>query len=96
MHMVGHEHIGVNVTAFAQRDLAQFIPIAVVVDRVEEAGLPVVAALNDVLGNTSQIQSGLSRHDAKQSGRRFRYLGPGPQQESVGGCSRRVPESSTP
>ncbi len=49
VYVVGHEHIGVDRTALAHRDLAKLAPISFVVDFREETRLAVVATLDDML-----------------------------------------------
>ncbi|GAA0708379.1 hypothetical protein GCM10009105_07920 [Dokdonella soli] len=60
--MIGHEHIGVDGAVFAHRDFAKVVPITLVVDGREEARLPIVAALHDVLGNMGEMETGLPGH----------------------------------
>lgn len=62
MHMVGHQHIGMHGDAELERQLPQVLQIARPVDVGEEARLPIIAPLHDVLGNTGKIQSGLAWH----------------------------------
>ena len=42
--------------------LMQIVQIAVVIIHSEEAGFPIIAALNNVLGNPRQIETGFARH----------------------------------
>ena len=63
MHMIGRQYISVDGAAFAQRDLAQVVAVALVVCGNEEAGLPVVAALDDMLRYVRQIEARAARHD---------------------------------
>ncbi|GLQ94004.1 hypothetical protein GCM10007901_29550 [Dyella acidisoli] len=45
-----------------QSNFAKFIKVANTIDVGEEAWLPIVAALDNVLGNIGEIESGLARH----------------------------------
>jgi len=58
----GHQHIGMHGDAELERQLPQVLQIARPVDVGEEARLPIIAPLHDVLGNTGKIQSGLAWH----------------------------------
>lgn len=63
MHVVGHEHIGVQAaTAFLER-LAQPVAVSKVVVISKEAGIAVVSALDYVQRNTSQVDAGAAGHD---------------------------------
>jgi len=62
MHVIGPQHIGVDGAAVLACDLAQILQVAQAIGVVEEAGLAVVAALDDVLGHTGQIDPGTSGH----------------------------------
>lgn len=64
MDMIGHQNIRVHHAAFTAGDLAQILQIAHVVDFREEAGTAVVAALDDVLGDTGQVDARRSWHGA--------------------------------
>ena len=68
MDVVGHQHIRVHRTAFAQGDLAQLAEVTVMIGVGEEARLPIVSALDDVLRNTGKVESGLAWHDARDMG----------------------------
>lgn len=62
VHVVGHQYIGVHVAVAGQCDFAQVLQVALVVDSAEEAGLAVVATLDDMLGDAGQIDPRLPCH----------------------------------
>jgi len=62
--MVGHQHVGMHRTAFAQGGFAQQRAITEVVRLGEEAGLPVVAALHDMLRDAGEINAWRAGHGA--------------------------------
>lgn len=62
MNVVGHQDIGMHCARFTAGDVAQILQVSHIVDFCEEAGTTVVAALDDMLGNARQIESGLSGH----------------------------------
>ena len=62
MHVVRHQHVGVDCALFAQRDLVEVVQVATVVVRREEARLAIVAALDHVLRDTGQVESGQAGH----------------------------------
>lgn len=57
MNVVGHQHVGMDLTTTLERNLIKFAQVAKVVFALEEAGLPIVATLYDVLGNASKVES---------------------------------------
>jgi len=57
MHVVGHEHEGVNVAAVLVGALLQAVEIEAVVGLRGEGDLPVVAALHDVLRQAGEVQA---------------------------------------
>ena len=63
--VVGHHHIGVHRTAFAQSDLVQLAEVTVMVVVGEEARLPIASTLDDVLRDPGKVESGLGWHDAR-------------------------------
>lgn len=61
MHVVGHEDIGVHLSAIASGGILKAIQIEAVIVVGEEARLPIVAALDDMQGlsgNDHPWQSG--------------------------------------
>ena len=63
MHVVGHQHVGMHAAVLPAGDVAQVLEVADAVDVCEEAGLAVVAALDDVLRDSGQVDAGLAGHD---------------------------------
>lgn len=57
VHVVGHQYIGVNLAAVAQRDFPEVLQIAMPIGIGEEAGLAIVAALDNVLGNAGEVDA---------------------------------------
>jgi hypothetical protein len=51
MHVVVHQHIGVQCAVGSEQRLAQQIEVTTAVVVIQEAGQAVVAALDDVLGD---------------------------------------------
>jgi hypothetical protein len=62
VHVVGHQHVGVQGAPVLERGFAQFLPVVQVVRGVSEAGLAVDAALDDVLRHAGEIDAWLSGH----------------------------------
>lgn len=60
--VVGHRHIGVKRATFLQADLAQRVPVGQPIHVGKEARLPIIAALDDVLGGIRRVDSRLARH----------------------------------
>lgn len=60
--VVGHQHVRMDCAAFAQRDFIEVVQIAPIVAGREEAGLAIVAALDDVLRDAGEIESWWARH----------------------------------
>lgn len=58
MHMIGHQHIRMDGAAFLQRDFVECRAIVFVVRRGEEARLAIIAALDNMLGNFGNAESG--------------------------------------
>lgn len=73
VHMVGHQHVGMHRTAFAQGGFAQQRAITEVVRLDEEAGLAAVAALQDMLRDVGKINAWRAGHwqACASGGRRF-------------------------
>ena len=90
--MVGHQHVRVHGTAFAQGDFAQVLQVAHPVEVSKEARLAIIAALDNVLGYMGEVESGLARH-----GRVLAVTRPAcrhPATGSVGECRLRMQESA--
>ena len=66
--MMGHQDIRMHGAVLAHGDLAQIVEIASVVLIGEEAGLPVVAALDHVLRQIGDVGSGQSWHEGVCNG----------------------------
>ena len=60
--MVRHQDVGVNGAAFAEGDVPEIVSIAEVVRVGEEAGLAIVSALDDMLRDIRDVDSGRTRH----------------------------------
>ena len=60
--MVGHQHIGVKGTIMCAAGLAKQLQVKPVVIPGIKAGLAVVAALGNVLGNAGQVEARRSWH----------------------------------
>lgn len=56
VHMVGHQHVGMNLAATLEHDLVHFPQVAEIVAGLKETGLAVVAALYDVLGDSGKVE----------------------------------------
>src|SRR5690606_416036 len=67
VHVVGHQHVGVHGAVQLQREVPQVIQVAMPVDVGEEAGLAVVAALDDVLGETGEIEAWTTGHGRERT-----------------------------
>ena len=61
--MVGHLHVGVQFAASRPDRLTQPFPIGEVVFLSEEAGVAVMSALNDMHGQTSEVDTRTTRND---------------------------------
>jgi len=62
MHMIRHQDVGMNRASGALRALLQLVEVISVVDIRKEAGLAVVAALDDVQSNAEKSDAGAARH----------------------------------
>lgn len=62
MHMIRHQDVGMNRASGALRALLQLVEVISVVDIRKEAGLAVVAALDDVQGNVGEGDACAARH----------------------------------
>jgi hypothetical protein len=62
VHVIGHQDKGVHPATVASGGIAEIGEVALVVLLAMKTGLAVVAALNDVLGNTDEMKAGLSGH----------------------------------
>lgn len=60
--MVGHQHVGMHLAGFPPGGFAQILQVADAVDLGEEAGLPVVAALDDMLRDARHVEPWKSGH----------------------------------
>ena len=69
MHMVGHQHVGVDGHLVSLRRHGQIRQIVTIVGIGEETRLPVIAALDDMLGNAGEIESRLTCHEGKARSR---------------------------
>jgi len=68
MHMVAHQHIGVDPAVVARSGLTQHHSISATVVIIEEARHPIVATLDDMLWNARKIGSWESSHAARVAG----------------------------
>ena len=50
--MIGHQHIGVHGAIMLQRGFAQLLAVVQVIGVIGKAGLVVIAALDNMLGDT--------------------------------------------
>ena len=66
-----HQHTGMQPAVRRGERVAQEVQVAIAVRVVEKAGQPIVPALNDVLRNAGQVESGLASH-ARSVGTRAR------------------------
>ncbi len=62
MHMVGHQHVGMNGNAIPQRRFTQIGQIANVIAILEETRLTVVSPLNDMLWYAGEVGTRLTWH----------------------------------
>lgn len=62
VHMIGHEHIGMQRTASFTQRLAKPVEIGFVIVFAEEAGLAIMAALHDVQRHTIQMNTCSTGH----------------------------------
>jgi hypothetical protein len=62
MHMVRHQGVGVNGATFSSRHLAESTAVAQVIGIIEEARLPVVAALDDMLRDAGEVDAEWAWH----------------------------------
>lgn len=93
VHVVGHQHVGVDAAVLAPGDVAQILQIADVVDVGEEARLAVVAALDDVLGDAGKVDTGLAGHGrvrARLGDQSARTSRDAASDRAAGGC-RKIP-----
>lgn len=65
MHVVGHQYVGVDTATGLACVFTQPVEVIAVVLVSEEAGPPVVAALDDVQGNVRQRQASSARHGSQ-------------------------------
>jgi hypothetical protein len=57
MHVIGHQYVSVDLAAFAQGDFTQVATVTFVVSCCEEARPPVIAALDDMLGDAGKVDA---------------------------------------
>jgi len=62
MHVVRHEHVRVQPTSEHIAELVEHAEVDAIVLPRQEAGTSVVAALNDVKGQASDLQTGATWH----------------------------------
>jgi hypothetical protein len=62
MHMVGHQHIGMNKTAMLEGRITQVLQVAAIVLFLKKTWLPVIATLYDMLRKAGYIEARLARH----------------------------------
>lgn len=62
MHMVGHEHVGVQPNAKAPQPLSQQLQVEQVVIITEETDRPIIAALNDMGRYTRKVHPKFACH----------------------------------
>jgi hypothetical protein len=62
MHVIVHQHAGVQAAAGCQKRLPQQMEMACTVGLIEEARKAIVAALNDVLRNAGKVEARLTGH----------------------------------
>jgi len=72
--MVGHQDIGMDAAALRFRMFCQPFQVETVVFFSKEAGLAVVAALDDVQRNAREQETGTTRHDNSSSRKDDRIL----------------------
>ena len=66
--MVGHQHIRMNATSACERCLLQAAQVTPIVGGSQEAGLSVVAALDNVLRDTGEFDTWQSGHGKQAEG----------------------------
>ncbi len=62
MHMIGHEHLSMNLALVIDRSGRQIIQVAPIIRIGKRTGPAVVAAMNDVLWNSRQNKPWFSWH----------------------------------
>ena len=62
VHVIGHQYVSVQGTTLGLQGLAENVQVDVGIFGGEEAGLPVVAALNDVLRDIFDEDAGMAWH----------------------------------
>lgn len=76
VHMIGHQHISMDGTIFAQTDLPQLVQIADAVNILEEARQTIITALHDMLRHLGKIESRLARHRETHAGKSDQLASP--------------------
>ena len=60
--MVGHQHVSVQGTVVLECGFTQFLPVVQVIGFIGKAGLAIIAALDDMLGDAGQVGTGNACH----------------------------------
>lgn len=66
--VIGHQHVGVDSAVVLTGSVREVLPVGGIVILGEETRLPVVAALDDVLGHARQVEAGLAGHAGSVNG----------------------------
>ena len=66
--MVSHQHVSMDRAVVLGGSFGEFAQIAGIIAGSSEARLPVVSALDDVLGDSGQVYSGLASHERNGRG----------------------------
>jgi hypothetical protein len=73
MQMVGHQHIGVNITGLVLSRVGGAFEVELIVFVRKERRLPVIALLNDMLGHVNQFVTGLAGMEHQAGGTDARH-----------------------
>ena len=73
--MIGHQHVRMDLAAVCSGRIMELYEISEIVLLAEEAGLPIVTALDNVLWNTGDMESRLAGHGVVDGGGKL-YLRP--------------------
>jgi hypothetical protein len=69
MHVIGHQYVRMDATIIFERRLLQSSEISSVIFLGGKAWLAIVAALNDMLGNSGELEAGEAGHaDVRRGG----------------------------
>jgi hypothetical protein len=93
VHVIGHQYIGMHAAPGFQSGLAQVLQVAHIVHLAEEARLPFIAALDDVLRHARQVQSLGPRHPLVLPIRGMKHPGPTATTHRPGRAPARCQES---